>query len=84
MDKPIRAVILAAGQGKRMPDLDLPKVLYPIGGKPMIKYLIKTFKDAGINSPIIVVGYKKELVMKELGKDYEYAVQDEQLGTAHA
>lgn len=67
-----------------MPDHDLPKVLYPIGGKPMIKYLIKTFKDVGIHSPIIVVGYKKELVMKELGKNYEYAVQDEQLGTAHA
>ncbi|TSC91270.1 MAG: bifunctional UDP-N-acetylglucosamine pyrophosphorylase / Glucosamine-1-phosphate N-acetyltransferase [Candidatus Berkelbacteria bacterium Licking1014_96] len=67
-----------------MPDHDLPKVLYPIGGKPMIKYLIKAFKDAGIHSPIIVVGYKKELVMKELGKDYEYAVQEEQLGTGHA
>jgi len=84
MDKPIRAIILAAGKGTRMPDHDLPKVLYPIGGKPMIKYLISTFKKAGISSPIIVVGYKKELVMKELGKDYEYAVQDEQLGTAHA
>ena len=84
MDKPIRAVILAAGRGARMPDHDLPKVLYPIGGKPMIKYLINTFAKAGIHSPIIVVGYKKELVMKELGKDYEYAVQDEQLGTAHA
>lgn len=84
MDKPIRAVILAAGKGTRMPDHDLPKVLYPIGGKPMIKYLIKTFKDTGIHSPIIVVGFKKELVMRELGKDYEYAVQDEQLGTAHA
>ena len=62
MDKPIRAVILAAGKGTRMPDHDLPKVLFPIGGKPMIKYLIKAFKDAGIHSPIIVVGYKKELM----------------------
>jgi bifunctional UDP-N-acetylglucosamine pyrophosphorylase/glucosamine-1-phosphate N-acetyltransferase len=84
MDKPIRAIILAAGRGARMPDHDLPKVLYPIGGKPMIKYLIGTFKNAGISSPIIVVGYRKELVMKELGKEYEYAVQEEQLGTAHA
>lgn len=67
-----------------MPDHDLPKVLYPIGGKPMIKYLLHTFESFGISSPIIVVGYKKELVMKELGKDYEYAVQKEQLGTAHA
>jgi len=84
MDKPIRAIILAAGKGTRMDDHDLPKVLYPIGGKPMIKYLIKTFKKTGIHSPIIVVGYKKELVMKELGKNYEYAVQDRQLGTADA
>lgn len=84
MDKPIRAIILAAGKGARMPDHDLPKVLYPIGGKPMIKYLINTFAKVGIHSPIIVVGFKKEVVMKELGKDYEYAVQDKQLGTAHA
>lgn len=84
MDKPIRAVILAAGKGERMPDHDLPKVLYPIGGKPMIKYLIRTFKNIGVSSPIIVVGFKKELVMKELGKNYEYAIQEKQLGTAHA
>lgn len=84
MQKPIRAIILAAGKGTRMPDHDLPKVLVKIGGKPMIKYLIKTFKNIGIHSPIIVVGYKKEMVMKELGKDYEYCVQDEQLGTGHA
>jgi len=84
MKKPIRAVILAAGKGKRMPDYDLPKALYPIGGKPMIKYLLKTFEEFGIKRPIIVVGFKKEMVMKELGKNYEYAIQEEQLGTAHA
>jgi bifunctional UDP-N-acetylglucosamine pyrophosphorylase/glucosamine-1-phosphate N-acetyltransferase len=84
MKRPIRAVILAAGKGKRMPDHDLPKALYPIGGKPMIKYLLKTLENFGIRRPIIVVGFKKEMVMKELGKNYEYAVQEEQLGTAHA
>jgi len=84
MDKPIRAIILAAGKGTRMPDHDLPKVLFPIGGKPMIKYLLNTFEKVGIFSPTVVVGYKKEVVMKELGKNYEYVVQEEQLGTAHA
>lgn len=67
-----------------MPDHDLPKVLYPIGGKPMVKHLLSTLTKIGIFSPVVVVGYKKELVMKELGRDYEYVVQEEQLGTAHA
>lgn len=84
MKKPIRAIILAAGKGARMPRHDLPKVLYPVGGKPMIKYLIESFEKVGIRYPICVVGFKKELVMKELGDKCEYAVQEEQLGTGHA
>jgi bifunctional N-acetylglucosamine-1-phosphate-uridyltransferase/glucosamine-1-phosphate-acetyltransferase GlmU-like protein len=54
-------------------------------GKPMIRYLLESVKKSGIDDkPIIVVGYKKEEVMKELGDSYDYVVQKDQLGTGHA
>lgn len=79
-----RIIILAAGKGVRM-ESDLPKVLVPLNGKPIISKLLESVKNSGVDSkPVIVVGYKKELVMKELGDGYEYVSQDEQLGTGHA
>jgi bifunctional UDP-N-acetylglucosamine pyrophosphorylase / glucosamine-1-phosphate N-acetyltransferase len=83
-DEKVKIVILAAGKGVRMKS-KLPKVLVPLGGKHMIKHLLEAVDNAGIGGkPVIVVGYKKELVMKELGDKYEYVVQDEQLGTGNA
>jgi len=64
---------------------ELPKALAPLGGKPMIKHLLESVDETGVDKkPIIVVGYEKELVIKELGDKYEYVVQAEQLGTGHA
>lgn len=85
MDKnQIKIIILAAGKGKRMQS-DLPKVLEKIKGKMMVRYLLESIKRSGINSkPIIVVGHDKEKVMSALGKNYNYVVQEEQLGTGHA
>ena len=80
----VRIVILAAGKGVRMKS-DRPKALAPLGGKPMIKHLLESVDETGVDKkPIIVVGYEKELVIKELGDKYEYVVQAEQLGTGHA
>ncbi len=80
----IKILILAAGKGTRMKH-DLPKVLVPLKGKPMIKYLLESVEKSGVcEKPCIVVGYGKELVKKELGDKYDYAVQEEQLGTGHA
>ena len=80
----IKIIILAAGKGNRMQN-ELPKVLMPVGGKPMIERLLESVGKSGIGDhPVVVVGYKKEEVMKELGNNYEYAVQEEQLGTGHA
>src|SRR3989338_7114992 len=80
----VKIVILAGGKGKRMQS-DLPKVLFPIKGKPMIKHLLESIEKSGIDPrPVVVVGYKKELVMDELGEKYNYAIQEEQLGTGHA
>jgi bifunctional UDP-N-acetylglucosamine pyrophosphorylase/glucosamine-1-phosphate N-acetyltransferase len=80
----IKIIILAGGKGKRMQN-ELPKVLAPLHGKPMIKYLLESVDKSEIdNNPVIIVGYKKELVIKELGKKYHYIIQEEQLGTGHA
>ncbi|MFA6257854.1 MAG: NTP transferase domain-containing protein [Candidatus Paceibacterota bacterium] len=80
----IKIIILAAGKGTRMQS-DLPKVLETVKGKSIIKYLLESIEKSGINSrPVIVVGYGKEKVMEALGKDYDYMIQEEQLGTGHA
>src|SRR5258708_10007688 len=80
----IKIVVLAAGHGKRMQS-ELPKVLLKVKGKPMIKKVLESVMESGIDDrPIIVVGHKKEMIMEELGDQYDYAVQEEQLGTGHA
>lgn len=76
------AVVLAAGQGTRMKS-NTHKVLHPICGKPMIQHILDTLTETGVERQIVVVGKLKEQVMAALG-DREYAVQEEQLGTAHA
>ncbi len=80
----IKIVILAAGQGKRMGG-DMPKVLAQVKGKPMIKHLLESVEKSDIKEkPIIVVGYKKDLVINELGDRYHYVHQEELLGTGYA
>lgn len=84
MPEPL-AIILAAGKGKRMGS-DLPKVLVPVCGRAMIRYVIDAVRAAGIRRILIVVGYRADLVRRELGDqpDLEFVVQAEQLGTGHA
>ena len=79
----VNIIILAAGKGKRMKS-DLPKVLVPFIGKSMIRHVVDNVKNL-CNKIITVVGYKKELVQKELiDYDINYVYQEEQLGTGHA
>jgi bifunctional UDP-N-acetylglucosamine pyrophosphorylase / glucosamine-1-phosphate N-acetyltransferase len=84
MPEPL-AIILAAGKGKRMGS-DLPKVLVPVGGRPMIRYVIDAVHAAGIERILVVVGYRADLVRRELADQsgLEFIVQSEQLGTGHA
>jgi bifunctional UDP-N-acetylglucosamine pyrophosphorylase/glucosamine-1-phosphate N-acetyltransferase len=80
----IRIIVLAAGKGVRMKS-ELPKALLPLRGKPMIKHLLESITESGIDDkPVIVIGYGRDLVKKELGDKYEYVIQENQLGTGHA
>jgi len=80
----LATVILAAGKGKRMKS-DLPKVLHPLLGRPMIHYVIETARAIGSTKIILVVGHKKELVMDATRDEkVDYAFQEQQLGTGHA
>ena len=85
-----QAIILAAGEGKRLRPFTetMPKVMLPVANKPIIEHVIEAVKQSGISEIIIVVGYKKEVIM-EYFKDYKdikivYVNQDKQLGTSHA
>jgi bifunctional UDP-N-acetylglucosamine pyrophosphorylase/glucosamine-1-phosphate N-acetyltransferase len=80
----IQPIILAAGKGTRMENPDLPKVLVPLKGRPMMSYLLETVDKAGFLPPVLVVGYKQDLIRAEFGERYIYIEQKEQLGTGHA
>lgn len=78
------ALILAAGQGKRIKS-NLPKVLHKVCGKEMVNHVIDTMRAAGLGEVNVIVGKGAELV-KEGTKDrsVSYSLQEEQLGTGHA
>jgi bifunctional UDP-N-acetylglucosamine pyrophosphorylase / glucosamine-1-phosphate N-acetyltransferase len=77
------AIILAAGQGTRMKS-DLPKVLHPLGGQPMVCYSVQTMTALAGSKPILVVGHGADEVRLTVGDNARYVTQDEQLGTGHA
>jgi bifunctional UDP-N-acetylglucosamine pyrophosphorylase / glucosamine-1-phosphate N-acetyltransferase len=78
------AVVLAAGKGTRMKS-ELPKVLFPVLGRAMIHWVLDALQAAGVRNTIVVVGYRAELVRSELsGRNVDFAIQTEQLGTGHA
>ena len=77
------AIVLAAGQGTRMKS-ELPKVLHPICGVPLVGWVLRGLKSAGVDDVCVVVGHGADQVKEVLGDGVGYAVQSEQLGTAHA
>lgn len=78
------ALVLAAGQGKRIKS-DLPKVLHKVCGKEMLKHVIDSVRNSGINDIDVIIGKGAELVKERtLDKNVSYSLQAEQLGTGHA
>ena len=82
---PIHVVILAAGQGTRMRSR-LPKVLHRVPGGSMLNCVIRTAESLSPDTLTIVVGHEAEAVRSHLAgvKRVQFALQEPQLGTAHA
>lgn len=80
----LSVVILAAGKGTRMYS-DLPKVLHPIAGKPMVKHVIDTVKALDAKQIHLIYGHGGDLMQQRLADEpVNWVLQAEQLGTGHA
>lgn len=77
------AVILAAGQGTRM-NSSSPKVLHSLLGRPLALHAVELARQATGEKPVMVVGYEAEKVEQTVGSRALFALQEPQLGTAHA
>ncbi|MGL4330608.1 MAG: bifunctional UDP-N-acetylglucosamine diphosphorylase/glucosamine-1-phosphate N-acetyltransferase GlmU [Clostridium sp.] len=78
------ALILAAGQGKRIKS-DLPKVLHKVCGKEMVNHVIDTLRKGNVEDINVIVGKGAELVKENTkSRNVSYSLQEEQLGTGHA
>jgi bifunctional UDP-N-acetylglucosamine pyrophosphorylase/glucosamine-1-phosphate N-acetyltransferase len=81
---PLSVVILAAGQGKRM-NSDLPKVLQPLAGRPLLQHVINTARALDPEGIYVVYGFGGGQVQAALHEeDVDWVLQSEQLGTGHA
>ena len=80
----LSVVILAAGKGTRMYS-DLPKVLHPLAGKPMVQHVIDTALKLGAQNVHLVYGHGGDLLKDKLSdQPLNWVLQAEQLGTGHA
>ncbi len=80
----LSVVILAAGQGKRM-NSDLPKVLQPLAGRPLLSHVIDCARSLDPDSIHVVYGYGGEQVRQALNDaSVQWVLQPEQQGTGHA
>lgn len=79
----LMAVILAAGEGKRMKSRKA-KVLHEIYGMPLVEWVYQSVKNSGVEEVVVVVGHKAEDIKAKMEDKALYAFQREQLGTGHA
>lgn len=87
-----KAVVLAAGEGKRLRPLTYtrPKCMIQLAGKPILRHVLENLKSAGVNDAAVVVKYKKEAITDYfksnpvLGMKLTFIEQGEKYGTASA
>ncbi len=82
MTPPI-AILLAAGKGTRM-ESELAKVLHPVAGRPMVRWVLDAVEGLSPCRTMVVLGHRSEEVAAVLPPDIEWCLQAEQLGTGHA
>ena len=88
----MKAVVLAAGKGERLMPLteNRPKHLLPIGGKPLLEWILEGLVGAGVDEALLVTHYMEEQIKgyfgdgKRLGLELSYVRQEEMRGTADA
>ena len=81
---PLNVAILAAGQGKRMRS-GLPKVLHPLGGRPLLAHVLDTARKLAADRICVVYGHGGEAVRSRFPEpDLAWALQDPPQGTGHA
>ena len=85
------AIVLAGGKGTRLQSVvsDVPKPMAAVNGKPFLAYLLEDLSKQGLETVILAVGYKREVIMDYFGDSYEgmnikYSVEEEALGTGGA
>lgn len=84
--KEIRAIIPAAGKGKRLQAIrgDLPKAMFRVGNRPMLEIVLENIDFVEADNVYIVVGCGKEKIIEHFGQRHHYVEQKQQLGTGHA
>jgi len=81
------AIVLAAGRGSRFggeAGRPFPKVLRPVLGRPMVRWVLDALRGAGIDDITLIVGFGADQVRREIGPSVRYVVQTEQKGSGHA
>lgn len=79
----ITSVILAAGEGTRMKS-EVPKVLHPLMGSPMLSYAIDTALQVTEIPPVVVIGYGADEIKEKFDRNVRFVIQADRLGTGHA
>src|SRR5271167_2198819 len=72
-----KAVVLAAGRGKRMQELtkDIPKPMVLVRGKPVLAYIIGGLREAGIKRVLLIVGYRKNVITDYFGNGVDFGLR---------
>ena len=77
------AVVMAAGDGKRMHSKH-SKVVHQVAGKPIVQWVADALCEAGCTEQVYIVGEKQEEIRNVLGESVAYVFQEQRLGTGHA
>ncbi|MDB5098563.1 MAG: UDP-N-acetylglucosamine diphosphorylase/glucosamine-phosphate N-acetyltransferase [Cyanobacteria bacterium RYN_339] len=83
MSQELVAIVMAAGKGTRMKS-DLPKVLHPIAGEPLLGHVLLRVEGIGAQKTYVIVGHGGDKVREMLPGTSQAVEQKEQLGTGHA
>ena len=79
----MKAVLLSAGEGKRMHPLTYtrPKVMLPVAGKPILEHLLLEFKEAGIKDFLLIIGYHSDTVQEYFGDGKRWGLRRTHMGS---